>query len=149
MPTIPFFELKLNIILLNKNFIKILNLLNFVRYKIPFEVNDFKSFIHSRFADTDYLYLFADSTVLVLKVFSGFVISFPDENIDYLKQTKGLYFNLVANNNEQRVTQQVNLYTVQSGIVLKSGSKHIQLHAPKDFKKYYINLDDYFKGFRR
>ena len=123
------------------------------RYKIPFEVNDFKSFIHSRFADTDYLYLFADSTVLVLKVFSGFVISFPDENIDYLKQTKGLYFNLVANNNEQKVTQQVtqqvNLYTVQSGIVLKSGSKYIQLHAPKDFKKYYINLDDYFKGFRR
>ena len=119
------------------------------KYEIPLKISDFKSLIHSRFADTDYLYMFADSTVLVLKVFPGFVVSFPDKNIDYLKQIKGFNFNLEAKNKNQEATQRVNLFTVQSGIVMKSGSNKIQLQVPRDLNKYYLNLDEYFKGFRR
>ena len=118
------------------------------KYTIPFKIKIFKSFIHSRFADTDYLYLFADSTILVVKAFTGFVISFPDKDVEYLKQVQHVNLKLTVVEKDANVTQPVSLHSIQTGIVLKSGSNHIKIHVPKDISKYYLNLDEYFKGYR-
>jgi predicted house-cleaning noncanonical NTP pyrophosphatase (MazG superfamily) len=116
-------------------------------YKIP-KAENLYSIVHSQYLGFDYLYVFVDDYVLVMKAMQNYYVNFPVEDLSLLKNIDKTYFLIYPNRNDNEYIQNMTLHSVKTGINLQSYQNVIQVIVTADEEEYRLNLDNFFEGFR-
>lgn len=101
------------------------------------------------FNKMNYLYVYADNSMFVLKAFERWNMFIPDTNMGYL-ESKGDFTLEVwsMNPGQSNKNQNITFHTVYTGMLLKTYTNKITIRSTEEEEKFYLNVDDYFEGFR-
>lgn len=116
-------------------------------YKIP-KVENLYSIVHSQFLGYDYLYVFVDDYVLVMKALESYYVNFPVQDLSLLEDKSKIYFLIYPNRNDNEYIQNMTLHSVKTGINLESYQNVIEVIVTAEEEQYRLNLDNFFEGFR-
>ena len=111
------------------------------------EVEQLSSIVLTRFVGFNYLYVYADNNLYIMKGFENTMASFQLDNLPLLSSVDKVNFQLRPCNCSGAV-QNIILHSVKTGIILKAYEPTVRFIVAQDEQYYRINLDDYFEGFR-
>lgn len=110
-------------------------------------VKTLNSIVITKFLGFNYLYIYADTNLIIMKGFDNFLVSLVPEDKDIVTHNDKMTFT-VQPKNCSTSSQNLTLNMVHTGLDLKSTVEKINLIVTDDEVFYRINLDDYFEGFR-